>query len=172
LAEAVPSFPNNVCLTGGEPMLQKDMELIEFVNLLHKRGHTTEMFTNGTILYPERIIDTVFIVMDWKLPGSGEQTNQWGHKNTVRVDNFHRLDALDAVKFTIADRNDFQVAMDVYEEYWGQAGWLAPAVYAGIVWDKEVTNEQLVEWILEDQLPWRLNVQVHNHVWDRSKRGI
>jgi 7-carboxy-7-deazaguanine synthase len=176
LVERIPTYPNNVCLTGGEPMLQKEEELIELVNLLHKRGHTVEMFTNGTILYPQRIYETVFIVMDWKLPGSGEGDNAFGINNKNRVDNFYQLGPGDVVKFTIADTDDFAAAHKVWEEHFTDTGEkpieVYPDVYAGIVWDKGVTNAELVDMILANELPWKLSIQVHNHIWDRSQRGI
>jgi len=158
-------------------MLQKTEELIEFVNILHKRGHTVEMFTNGTLLYPERLLDTCFFVMDWKLPGSGEANNTFGMNNKNRIDNFYQLCAADAVKFTIASQEDFVFAATIYQRYWiDERGKKPlehyPQVFAGIVWDKGITNEQLVDLILKNDLPWRLNVQVHNHIWDRSQRGI
>jgi len=173
LLERIPEYPKNVCLTGGEPMLQKESELQEVVRKLVGRNQSIEMFTNGTILYPEWLLRDVFVVMDWKLPGSGERDNQWGMNNEIRVQNFHRLQPTDAVKFTIADAADFEAALDIYNKYFhGQAGWVPPMVFAGFVWGKDMTNERLVELILEEKLPWRHNLQVHNFIWDRSQRGI
>jgi hypothetical protein len=138
------------------------------------------MFSNGTIPYTDQIIDRVNIVMDWKLDGSGEGTNAFGRNNQNRIDNFHRLITRkdsgyipgDAVKFTVASEQDFQDAIDIYAEYWqGQGGWEGPEVYVGVVWGK-MEEKTLVELMLDHQVPWKLNVQVHNHIWPRDQRGI
>ena len=164
VAKTCVSF--NVCFTGGEPFLQKHDDLYALYSHLETNwriGHI-EAFSNGALEYPDWLQKTdLEVVMDWKLPGSGE-----GEFSQTRLDNIHqrlRMNQL-ALKFTIADRHDYDVA----KEYWGAWGH-GYQTFAGIVWGK-MSNQELVEWILEDGLPWRLNVQVHNHVWDRSMRGI
>lgn len=152
-------------------MLQPKDELIEFIHTLCDRGHTVEMFTNGTMLYPQEILNACFIIMDWKLAGSGEADNTFGVNNSIRIRNFRNLYSEDVVKFTIADENDFEQAFKVWDQYW-PVDRTGPLVYAGVVWGKEMTNARLVELILKNELPWRLNIQVHNYVWDRSQRGI
>lgn len=153
----------NVCLTGGEPMLQPNDELTKLVATLAGNGYDVEMFSNGTLEYVHSVYSNVdTVVMDWKLPGSGER---WD--DPVRIKNSRKLNWKDAVKFTIADEIDYERAKRIEDTYLdGQV-----PVYAGVVWGK-LENQQLVEWMLEDGRNWRLNVQVHNHVWDRTKRGI
>ena len=74
-----------------------------------------------------------------------------------------------SIKFTIADEADYRLAKQYFADYLvGRSGY---KIFAGVVWGK-LENQELVEWILRDGLPWNLNVQVHNHVWDRSMRGI
>lgn len=153
----------NICLTGGEPLLQKSDELKELVYLL-SNFYDLECFSNGTLEYPDWFLYLVKVVMDWKLPGSGE----WEVGQKVRVDNFNLMDTSHTVKFTIADQADFEQARDVYYDH--VIGWRGE-VYAGIVWGKEMTNARLVELILEEKLPWRLTTQVHNMVWPRDQRG-
>jgi hypothetical protein len=103
--------------------------------------------------------------MDWKLGGSGES----GVGELVRLENLDMFDEGDSVKFTIASHEDYLQARDIYYKYIRNQ--YPVKVFAGVVWGK-LTNEQLVEWMLQDGLYWHLNVQVHNHVWDRNKRGI
>lgn len=102
--------------------------------------------------------------MDWKLPGSGEDTLA-----DTRWKNFRALGYGSVVKFTIADRFDYESARAVHEvlsdinpktEY-----------YYGVVWGK-LDNAELISWVLEDGLPWKFNMQIHNVVWDRTQRGI
>lgn len=161
----------NICLTGGEPFLQPNDALEELCNLLMDATQTAylECFSNGTLLYPDWASTRINFVVDWKLGGSGEA----GIGYNKRIENLRRLTSFDAIKFTIAGREDYEQARHISEA-------VIPGletdpkqfeIFAGIVWGK-VTNEELVTWMLEDKLNWRLNVQVHNHVWDRNKRGI
>lgn len=156
----------NVCLTGGEPFLQPDEALHELCIALsvHPRVVQVECFSNGTLPYADWAARLISFVMDWKLPGSGE----WETGREARLSNVERLAYGDSVKFTIADREDYEQAKQLYAQYVKPKGL---EVFAGVVWGK-LENETLVGWMLEDHIPWRLNVQVHNHVWDRSKRGI
>ena len=157
----------NVCLTGGEPMLQPVDELEQYLKLLKERGIKTEMFSNGTVEYNYDVVSRIdTIVMDWKLPGSGEN---W--KDEVRIRNIKRLSFGDAVKFTIAGEDDYEIAKAIQQKYLLDGSVRHSFVCAGVVWDK-LTNEELVQWMLDDKLNWRLTVQVHNHIWQRERRGI
>lgn len=157
----------NVCLTGGEPMLQPVGELEQYLKLLKERSIKTEMFSNGTVEYNYDVVNRIdTIVLDWKLPGSGEN---W--KDEVRIRNIKRLASGDAVKFTIAGEEDYEIAKAIQQKYLLAGSVRHSFVCAGVVWDK-LTNEELVQWMLDDKLNWRLTVQVHNHIWDRTKRGI
>jgi len=154
------TWPKHVCLTGGEPLLQPTHEMKELCDELMNWGYTYEMFTNGTFALP--VLGATY-VMDWKLPGSGEDP-----MNPERLANLKRLKRNDAIKFVIKDEKDFNLARYMYAEHVPK-GRNAPLVYAGVVWG-ELGEKDLVAWILESQLPWRLNVQVHNHVWPVNER--
>ena len=161
----------NICFTGGEPFLQPKYDINAVISHLDDAGFEMEAFTNGTLAYARNALGKVNLVMDWKLPGSGEE---WD--NPERLLNIARLRSRDydghVVKFTIADGSDFARAKQIWEEYLQpQYNKRVLPVYAGVVWGK-LENSQLVDWILEHSLPWKLNVQVHNHVWDRSQRAI
>lgn len=154
----------NVCLTGGEPMLQNNAELDEFVTLLRlsPKVDGIEMFSNGSLPYTEQILDYVDIVMDWKLPGSGEDLSK-----SARNFNVQQLGRTDAIKFTIADRLDYVTAYAAWQNIKN------PKVryYYGKVWNR-VTDAQLINWALLDGVPWIHTMQVHNIIWDRTQRGI
>lgn len=159
----------NLCLTGGEPFLQRHTELEAFLSLVEtmKKGLMhVECFSNGTILYPDFAIGTVDFILDWKLPGSGEKTLV--DKRLRNVEALSRVWTGSAIKFTIKDEADYLLAKDLYSRYL-QSTHLP--VYYGVVWGA-LTNEELIGWVLRDKLPWLLNVQVHNYVWDRTRRGI
>jgi len=165
VSEAAGEGTHSVCLTGGEPFLQPSKDLFELCRGLATRGfRTIECFSNGTLEYPEWAFDWINFVMDWKLPGSGED-----YANEMRLQNLKHLGEGDAVKFVIKDVNDFNHATNLYEEFLKDRPDLE--VFYGVAWG-HLDNGTLVEWVLNDGLPWRLNVQVHNHIWDRNKRGI
>lgn len=159
-----------VTLTGGEPFLQQTHELDNLVDGLKRRGFDIDCFSNGTLSYPDWAIDNIQFIMDWKLPGSGE--TKFGPLNTNRFHNVKMLDKSrlpQAVKYVIKDYDDYLSAKQLWEE------WVKPrsniSTYYGKVWEGNVTDAQLVEWVMKDRLPWLLNVQVHNHIWDPTERG-
>lgn len=173
LVEHVASFGvANVCLTGGEVFLQESEALLTFVQLLQGKRMAIECFTNGGLRWSVDVahfIDT--FVLDWKLPGSGEEYAP----TDVLAHNISQMGATDAIKFTIKTRDDYLEAKRRYFEY-AQPGKFfsgknSPVVYAGVVWGK-LEAETLCGWMIEDKLPWRLNVQVHKFVWHPDKIGV
>lgn len=157
-----------ITLTGGEPFLQPSTDLRSLAYLLRRAGYIVEAFTNGTIRYPEWAVNEISMIMDWKLPGSGE----WSTLANVRHENMLKLDKSDllhAVKFVCKDVDDLLTASALYSTmlpYHDSFFW-----YYGRVWDGEITNAELVEHVMKLQLPWRLNVQMHNYIWDPQERG-
>lgn len=162
----VQPYPKRVTLTGGEPFLQPMAEMVELVKQLHDAGYSIEVFTNGTILWPrwELPVPTVRYIMDWKLSGSGED-----YLNKNRFENMQRLTAVDAVKFVMKDEDDFKLAVNLWETYLHRKN--HAQVYYGAVWGA-VTDVQLVEWAQRECLDWKLNVQMHNYIFNRDDRGI
>jgi 7-carboxy-7-deazaguanine synthase len=159
----------NICLTGGEVFLQHKGDLGTFISQLRRDEHHIEVFTNGTLhgsLVLSELINS--FILDYKLPGSAETLSvEAGGRRHELLDT---LGEKDAVKFTIADRTDYDLAKEVYERYLLGVD-NGPQVYAGVVWDAMKT-EELCKWMLEDQLPWKLNVQVHKYVWRPDAIGV
>jgi 7-carboxy-7-deazaguanine synthase len=153
----------NICFTGGEPFLQNDGAFRELVERLYET-HTLEVFTNGTIEYPQWAYEYLYFIMDWKLPGSGEDP-----ENKVRKINLDRLQEGDAIKFVCSDREDYDYATKLWLGY---VRGTEPKLltYAGVTWGK-LENSELIAWIFEDKLPWMLNVQVHNYIWPVNERA-
>lgn len=155
---------HNIVFTGGEPFLQKKADLLQTMIELDHEGFTFEAFTNGTLPFDEDMLNLgLQPVMDWKLPGSGE-----GAYSPTRVVNVGLMIGYSqgVVKFTIADRNDYETAIKIWQDYIGDK----LPVYAGPVWSK-LEAKQLVEWIKQNRLPWTLNVQIHNYVYGAHTRG-
>lgn len=159
----------NVCFTGGEPFLQNKQALADTALLLDQAGYKTlEVFTNGTLRFPDWSLEEFRFILDWKLPGSGEDIERLD--NSARGDNISRIGAIEgnAVKFTIASSEDLGAAVETFEKYQGLPGleW-----YYGVVWGKQMPRA-LIETVLHHGYPWKYNHQLHNVIWDRNERGI
>ena len=150
-------------LTGGEPLVHPGAFVL--ADRLLARGYTVLVETSGAVdvgpLDPR-----VHKVMDLKCPGSGESArNLWS--------NLDHLTARDEVKFVIRDRADYEWARDVVREK------LEPrmrhgelrAVLFSPVWD-EVDFRELAEWILQDRLPVRYQIQLHKVIWGANVPGV
>jgi 7-carboxy-7-deazaguanine synthase len=156
----------HVCITGGEPTMQPPDELYTLALNLLNVDHTIDVFTNGSLTQlPDWMQSTlVRVILDWKLPGSGESTRGLD----VRTKNLERLKPTDMIKFVIANEPDFQAAYGT----WLETRMYTVAQYsAGVAWNK-VKEEDLVDWMLATQVPWRLNVQVHKYIYPGRDRLI
>lgn len=168
----------NVCLTGGEPFLQPKDELRELVRFLNENGKTVDVFTNGTIEFPKWCMyANLQFVMDWKLPGSGElrkSKHQASNYLEKYLDQYNKLDdwggQTNSVKFTVASEADLNEAVRLWDTFFMKEEG-APKVYVGAVWGK-VAESWLANEIITRRLPWHMNVQVHNHIFDRTQRRI
>jgi 7-carboxy-7-deazaguanine synthase len=156
----------NLCLTGGEPFIQPNGGLELIVDTALKRDIHVEAFSNGQVAYPDWAFDKVTFVMDWKLPGSGNQAER---ALELMEDNIARLKPADAIKFVIRDRADFDHAIQVWEAYEPTtlAQW-----WAGCVWESELREAELVSMIQAEGLPWLLNVQTHKYLWKPDERKV
>jgi 7-carboxy-7-deazaguanine synthase len=132
---------------------------------LYSEGYTIDYFTNGSFKIPSWIIGSPHstIVLDYKLPGSGE----YNKDSENRYWNVHRMDSRHAIKFTVASEEDLDMASMI----WHSIISTDVQVYLGPVWDM-MTAARCAEYILERRLPWKLNVQVHKFIWDEKARGI
>jgi 7-carboxy-7-deazaguanine synthase len=163
----VGDAPTNVCFTGGEPFIQVNTELYQLIDKLASAPYvkTIEAFTNGTQHYEAYVLDNVSLIMDWKLPGSGENPD-----DPARINNLRNMSTRwqHAVKFVIKDWNDFQRAKSIFHTY--RTRFSMVTVFYGVAWG-HLENSELVKWVLAEDLPWSLNVQVHNYVWPREERA-
>jgi 7-carboxy-7-deazaguanine synthase len=157
---------NNVCFTGGEPFLQSTRELEMLTNLLWN-DKNIECFSNGTLAYPEWAVNRITFCMDWKLPSSGEDcSNEMRYHN---VDMLGKSSGRHAIKFVVANEDDLELAEVLYDKYIARYNNID--TYVGVVWGK-MEEKVLAEWLVKSGMPWKMNVQVHNYIWDRTQRGI
>jgi 7-carboxy-7-deazaguanine synthase len=146
-------------VTGGEPLLQEGV--YPLMQGLLERGKTVLLETGGH-RSTERVPERVVTVIDVKCPGSGEQEKmQW--------ENLDRLRSHDEVKFVVRDRVDYEYARDVIGRH--RLAHRAAAVHLSPV--HGVLNPRtLSEWVLADNLPVRVQLQLHKYIWDAHTRGV
>jgi 7-carboxy-7-deazaguanine synthase len=151
LAEVEKYKTRHVCVTGGEPLAQKRCLIL--LKRLCDAGYDVSLETSGALdIAP--VDPRVVKVVDLKAPGSGEVArNLWS--------NLAALDAKDQVKFVLADRADYEWALDVLDEH-GLAA--RCEVLFSPVHDKLAPRE-LAEWILADGRQVRMQLQLHKLLW-------
>lgn len=156
----------NICLTGGEPFLQPHNELKDLVNILSVSDRKLECFSNGTLRIPEWAFADINFVLDWKLSGSGETT----FNAETFIANLHTAfvsgPERHALKFTVADWDDFAEAFERWNRLDDDC---ELPVYVGPVWGRLEPSE-LVSWILQEDLDWRLTLQSHKYIWPADER--
>lgn len=160
----------NICLTGGEPFLQNHEDVRALCTELKKVTRNIEVFTNGSLVWPEHIGDLIdnFIV-DWKLPGSGEYPD-----DEILLENIKTLGPYDAIKFTISNREDFDRALHNYDQVIMPISpnpYERPRVWCGPVWGA-LTPAKLARWMLNAEVDWHLNIQSHKYIWDPDTIGV
>jgi len=146
-------------LTGGEPLLQPGA--IPLLQELCDAGRTVLLETSGERDISE-VDPRVHRIMDLKAPGSGEsRRNRW--------ENIAELSKRDEVKFVLADRADYEWTKTVIGEH--RLPDRVHAVLLSCVWG-ELDPKDLVRWVLEDQLPVRVQMQMHKVIWDADAQGV
>ena len=141
----------HVCVTGGEPLAQKNCLLL--LTRLCDADYRVSIETSGA-LDIDAIDPRVVRVMDLKTPGSGESARNF-------IANLAALRPVDAVKFVICDRDDYEWSKRVLDEH-GLAG--RCEVLFSPSW-QQLDAAVLAGWILADELPVRFQVQLHKLIW-------
>jgi 7-carboxy-7-deazaguanine synthase len=141
----------HVCVTGGEPLAQKTC--LELLTRLCDAGKQVSLETSGA-LDVTAVDPRVMRVIDIKTPGSGEQSrNLWS--------NLHHLRPHDELKFVICSREDYDwsCSMVAQHELTQRCSVLFSPSH------RQVTPRQLADWIVEDRLPVRFQMQLHKQLW-------
>ena len=146
-------------VTGGEPLLQEDV--YPLMRGLLERGKTVLLETGGH-RNTARVPDRVVTILDVKCPGSGEAE----HMDWTNLD---RLRPHDEVKFVVKDRADYDYARDVIARY--SLATRVAAVHLSPV-HGVLDPRTLSEWVLADNLPVRVQLQLHKYIWDAHARGV
>jgi 7-carboxy-7-deazaguanine synthase len=153
-------------ITGGEPLLQP--ETLELAAKLLASGYMVMIETSGERsvgVLPREVVK----IVDVKCPDSGEA-------DTFDMANLGAVDLKDEIKFVISTRRDYEFARDFTREHR-----LPERVHAVLfspvfadpagVWPG-LNARELAEWILADQLPVRLGLQLHKFIWDPAMKGV
>jgi 7-carboxy-7-deazaguanine synthase len=141
-----------VCVTGGEPLAQKTCA--ELLTRLAEEGFRVSLETSGAMSL-EAVDRRVVKVVDVKTPASGEERRN-------RYDELSRLDSKDLVKFVICGREDYE---------WSRAKLNELALGCTVLFSpsaSELPARELADWILQDRLPVRFQIQLHKVLWGNT----
>lgn len=156
---AVAGYPARLVeVTGGEPLEQE--AVYPLMAALLERGYKVMLETGGHVSVA-RVPREVIKIIDVKCPGSAEESkNHW--------ENVGLAQPHDEFKFVIAGRADYEWARDVYRSLL-QA---KPNVTLFSPSHDELPPIQLADWILEDGLDVRFQLQIHKYIWGAHVRGV
>lgn len=177
-AKSIDSLVEEVCanpcklveITGGEPLAQRRVH--QLIQRLLDVGRTVLIETSGAI-DTSSVDPRAHIILDIKTPGSGEaQRMIW--------ENLDRLRPHDEVKFVIVARSDYEFARQTVQDR--KLASRCKAIHFSPVYEQPKGLEiagtsglpprELAKWILDDQLPVRLQLQLHKFIWDPRTRGV
>ncbi len=146
-------------ITGGEPLAQE--ACTNLAQALLDAGFTVLIETSGSL--PIDVLPAgVIRIMDLKCPDSGEcDKNHWP--------NIEALTSSDEVKFVIASRRDYEWARDKTREY-DLARRCHSVLFSAVF--GAIDAADLVQWILDDKLPVRFQLQLHKFIWPPAARGV
>lgn len=151
LTEVARLGAHYVTVTGGEPLAQKECETL--LRELCNAGYDVSLETGGAMDI-SRVDARVSVILDIKTPGSGEvEKNRW--------ENLVHIKPSDEIKFVLCGREDYDWAKKTMAEHGlaEKCSVLFSPVY------QQVNPTELAEWILQDRLPVRMQVQLHKVLW-------
>ena len=145
-------------ITGGEPLLQD--AVYDLMTALLAKNYKVLLETGGGVSV-EKVPEQVIKILDIKCPGSGEASkNLW--------DNLDHLNPEDEVKFVLSDRADYEWSLEVLDRT--QIHKKVKVLFSP-VYDK-LDLKELAAWVLEDNLPVRVQTQLHKVIWGKDAIGV
>jgi len=159
-------------ITGGEPMLQ-EREVVPLMQTLVQEGYTVLIETSGERPL-ERVPSEVIKIVDVKCPDSGEG-------DTFSRENLEVLTDRDEVKFVLSSRSDYDFAREFVNRYnlaqKVKAILFSPAFRKGATGARDSSHclldpQELAEWMIADNVPARLGLQLHKFIWDPAVKGV
>jgi 7-carboxy-7-deazaguanine synthase len=159
-------------ITGGEPMLQ-EREVVPLMQRLLDDGYTVLLETSGERPLG-RVPNGVVKIVDVKCPNSGEH-------DSFHMHNLEVLDSADEVKFVLSDRTDYEFARDFVARHHldrkVNAVLFSPAFSKDSGGPRDSSHclldpRELAEWMLADNVPARLGLQIHKFIWDPAMKSV
>ena len=159
-------------ITGGEPMLQ-EREVVPLMERLLADGYTVLLETSGERPL-SRVPKNVVKIVDVKCPDSGEA-------NSFRLGNLETLTARDEIKFVLSSRADYEFARDFTGKHnlaaRVNAVLFSPAFRKNATGSRDSSHclldpQALAEWMIDDNVPARLGLQLHKFIWDPAVKGV
>ena len=158
IVENIKNYPcKNVCITGGEPLIQD--ETLDLINILIKEGYKICLETNGSKKLEELSNNkSLMISLDIKCPSS--KMNE-----KMQLENINLLEQKDQLKFIITNKKDYNYAKKMIYKY-------KPICYVFFqpVWGINPNN--LAKWIINDGLNVQISLQLHKILWGEKRKGI
>jgi len=146
-------------VTGGEPLLQEETPLL--IRTLLDGGYDVLLETNGSL--PIHAIDRRCVrIVDIKCPSSGES-----HRNDFSI--LDDLSERDEIKFVLSERSDYEFARTIVISRNLAARTSHPPILSVT---ERLDPKELAQWILDDHLQVRLQLQLHKILWGRDVRGV
>ena len=148
-----------VCITGGEPLLQKNVKYL--IEELVANDYQVDIETNGSVLIT--CIDNspnILFSLDIKSPSSGMHEK-------MNYDNLGFLEKKDQVKFIISDKNDYEFAKGIINQY-------NLSEKTNIIFTPTggIQADNIVKWILRDNIDVRIGLQIHKVIWKSEREEL
>ena len=155
LARVAEFGARDVCVTGGEPLAQRNC--LPLLSALCDRGHRVSLETSGALDVTE-VDPRVSRVVDVKTPGSGEESRNL-------YPQLQQLREPDQIKFVITSRTDYEWSRAKVQE-------LALVERCGVLFSPsygQIEARELAQWILDDRLAVRFQLQLHKILWGEAR---
>jgi 7-carboxy-7-deazaguanine synthase len=158
LKEVKAAGTAHVEITGGEPLLQT--EVFHLIKILLDNNYIVLIETNGSMSI-KSIDRRAIVILDLKTPGSGMS-------DKMDFSNIGQIKSNDEIKFVITNREDYEWSKLIISKYelTARCNILMSPAY-GIL-----SPEELAEWMIEDKIKARLNIQIHKYIFINKGRGV
>jgi 7-carboxy-7-deazaguanine synthase len=159
-------------ITGGEPMLQ-EREVVPLLQQLLHDGYRLLLETSGERPL-DRVPKDVVKIVDVKCPDSGEG-------ETFRMENLQTLTPRDEIKFVLSSRVDYEFALDFTRKHdlvkKVNSVLFSPTFRKDAIGSRDSSHclldpQELAEWMIADNAPARLGLQLHKFIWDPALKGV
>ena len=161
IQECVDNRIGSITLTGGEPLIHKDVEEL-LIKLNETNVFDINVETNGTI-DPSKyhMLENVWFTVDYKCPSSG-----LGIEDAMNPQAFKTLRHQDVLKFVVGSKEDMECAYKVIAKYSPEC-----SIYFSPVFGFDASK--IVDFLLEKELyDCKVQLQLHKYIWNPDKRGV